>query len=401
MNLTLEQIRTFMFTMRNDLIRKGIHDNSPKIMFDQIGAGRKLFKNKWDSLSVRVVFNFALPILMLSSHAYLLFYSFYKIITSRRSMTFKFSRLFVGLEPKLYEITKRANISNEKDVWFQTPFDSYQLPEGRPIITAFDLISFNDVIRSLSQSIVVHIWTIISLGYDKYFLSYNSFNWFITDCALRKIPKEVEIFYDYIYDRMAILCDKLPFEKKNMVQHGTMFLYHVDKSSPYFDWQDDMGFYVPNNCYKSSPTTVYCFTEKDEVALLRTVISNKPTFIYVGYGFKPTFKPFRKSLLIVGEFNKYGNKEKIVLEGLVGLEIEIYLKNHPTISDSVYNDMKKRYIFNLISSKSSEFPDVDLLISYESTLAYQYESVGTQVLFYDDIDLSKIREIVSEIMKIN
>ena len=390
-----------MLTMRNDLIRKGIHSGSKKILFDQIGAGRKAFKNKWDNIFVRILVNLCLPIIMLLGDFYQLIFTTFRLIKPKRNVNIDFNRLFIGIEAKLYEITTRAKISNERDVWFRTPFDTYQLPVKRRIISAYDLLKISDVFRCSYMAIIAHILTVFKMGYDKYFLSYNSFNWFLTDCALRRIPKDVEIFYDYIYDRMAILCDKLPFEKKNMVQHGTMFLYHIDKSSPYFDWQEDMGFYVPNNCYKSSPTTVYCFTKKDEVALSRTVISNKPTFVYVGYGFKPTFKPNRKSLLIIGEYNKYGDKERIILERLEGLEIDIYLKNHPTISDSVYNDLRKRFNFKFISSKSSDFPDVDLLISYESTLAYQYESIGSKVLFYDDIDVKIIRETVSDIMKIN
>lgn len=58
--------------------------------------------------------------------------------------------------------------------------------------------------------------------------------------------------------------------------------------------------------------------------------------------------------------------------------------------------MKSKYRFNFISGLDTSLPAVDMLISYDSTLAYEYASIGIKVLYYGHFDLDNIKNIVSE-----
>ena len=90
-------------------------------------------------------------------------------------------------------------------------------------------------------------------------------------------------------------------------------------------------------------------------------------------------------------FIKY---EGQIIKELQGLDIELYLKNHPAEVNSKYDSLRNQFNFNFIEGKDTRFPDVDLLISYDSTLAYEYASVGAKVLYYGHFDINNIRNIV-------
>jgi hypothetical protein len=263
-------------------------------------------------------------------------------------------------------------------------------------LQVLDFVSPVDVIKSFFQAWLIHIRTIITVGYNMYFLSYKAFEWSLTDYALRNIPNDVELFHSYICDRNAILIDKLPHQKKTLIQHGTMHFGNKTVDIPYYKFMEEEGFYIWTGLYKSSPTTVYCFTKTDEWALTNSVIANKPSFIYMGYGFKPSYKPTKKSILIVSNYYIFAEREEQILSRLQDLDITLYIKNHPSHSDDLYDEMQSKYRFNFIKGLETKLPEVDMLISYDSTLAYEYASIGTKVLYYGHFEINEIREIVSK-----
>lgn len=110
----------------------------------------------------------------------------------------------------------------------------------------------------------------------------------------------------------------------------------------------------------------------------------------------PCLKSEKKSVLIVSNYYIFARREEYIIKQLQDLDIEIYLKNHPSHSNSLYNDMKSKYRFNFISGLDTSLPAVDMLISYDSTLAYEYASIGIKVLYYGHFDLDNIKNIVSE-----
>lgn len=399
-NYTLKEQRiTFMVAMRNDVRLKEYPLYSHYHCFDQY-SGRKLIGKNFDNVIFRCVFNFFLPFIMVVADLYLpVVYSLKKLQKKKVNLTA--DRYFLNHERNLYNISKRIGLQRDDDIWIKSSLDNYALPSELRTVSFIDLVKFGDIFKSQYQALLLHLKTVFQLGYDKYLLSYNAYDWCLNDFALRRLPLNSELIYSCIYDRQAIMYDHLPHANKIMVQHGGMFMLHKPISeSPYFEWQEDEKFYIVKGFYKSSPSVVYCLTREDEVALKRSVIANNPVFYQIGYGFKPAYKSKGKSVFIVGYYTLNADKESCILRQLQGLNIEIILKNHPTIDDSVYNEMRQKYIFTYIEGKSSQFPDVDLVITPESTLAYEYKSIGTKVLFYDDIDINDIRGIVIRELKL-
>lgn len=362
--------------------------------FDQLGADGKISPQVWKNGLFRFFFNIGLPFVMLLSDFYFLFSYLIKNLTPKD--TTPFNRLYVCRERHLYLIAKRMGILSKDDVWFASPFDTFTLPYDAKQIRVLDYTSFTDAFLCFFQSIIIHSYTVFHFGYDYYLLSFKAFDWCMMDMALRNIPQNVDLYFCNICDRCAILIDKLPQHNKIMIQHGAMHFHNNSNSSPYMTLQEDKGFWIWNSLYKNSPTRVYCFTEDDEIALRRSVIANDPEFIHIGYDFRPAFKPNKFSVLIIGMYTLFADKEKEIIKDLQGLDIDVYLKNHPSIDNGKYDVFRKEYNFIFLEGVGAELPDVDLVFSYDSTLAYEYASIGTEVLYYDNFDMKDVKKIVEK-----
>lgn len=360
--------------------------------FDQLGALGKIPLSVWDIIVFRLFFNVALPVVMTVGDFYFLIKYTAKALLPKEKVSY--DRLFVCRERHLYLIAHRIGLLSKEDVWFCSPFDTYSLPYEAKFVTISNYAKIKDVFRSFLQSIIIHLYTIFHFGYDHYLLSLKAFDWCMMDLALRHIPDNTDLYYCNICDRVAVLIDNLPHKNKNLIQHGTMHFFSNPKSNPYLTWQEDKGFWIWNSLYKSSPTTVYCFTKDDEIALRRSVISNDPTFIHIGYDFKPAFKPNKFSILIIGMYSLYKFNEEMVIKELQSVDVNLYLKNHPSISNDKYNELRSRYKFLFIEGHDSKLPDVDIVISYNSTLALEYASIGAKVLYYGHFQISDIKSIV-------
>ena len=90
----------------------------------------------------------------------------------------------------------------------------------------------------------------------------------------------------------------------------------------------------------------------------------------------------KKTVLLVGCVTLYRDIEEKLIADIAGRKnLQLYVKPHPVFSKFFYQIMKKKHDFILIEEKDF-FPDVDVVISYESTLAYQYEISGKTVYFH-------------------
>lgn len=350
-NYTLKQQRDiFMIAMRNDVRLREYPLTDHPHPFDQYAAS-KMFRHRWNNISIRFIFNFLLPFLFFFSDIITPIWYVAKTLFHARKK-FDGERLFLLHELRLYTISKRCGLLKNDDVWYRSPVDIFTIPETFTTLEIYDFVNVRDILISAYQAILLHLRTVKELGYDKYFLSYNAYLWCLNDLALRKLPNNTELIYCNIYDRFAVLFDNLPQKNKVLVQHGSMFMHHkLINESPYYDYITDHNFYVPSGYYRQSPTKVYCFTEDDEVALRSSVIKGESKFVYIGYDFHPTLKTEKKSVLIVGNYNMYADVERSVIERLQDLDINVYLKAHPNLPDSLYEDMIKQFKFFLSKEK--------------------------------------------------
>lgn len=391
----------YMISLRNDIMLKEYPKSDHKTHFDQYAA-KKIFKDRWNSIMFRILFSVSLPFILLFFNIFSPIKYTVKYLGRKRIDVDGIHRIFLNNDSNLYRISKRIAIQKDSDYWFKSFSDNFTLPKEYKVVSIEDLVTIPEILKCSFQAFIIQIQTIAKFGYDKLFLSYNAYNWCLCDFALRHLPLEAELIHCSIYDRMAIMYDLLPNSKKILLQHGGMFMRHkIIKDSPYYDWHDDMNFYTISGFYKSSPSKVYCLSENDKIALSRSVIANSPEYNNIGYGFGTNLTPSRKSVLIVGNYNLHFKDEVFIINELSHFDIEVFLKNHPVIDDSLYDEIRKSAKnLHFIDGKSHTYPNVDLVISYDSTLAYEYESIGTRVLFYEDINISDVKEYVIKALEL-
>lgn len=370
---------------------------------DQLGA-EIIFGDNWKRIYLlRLVVNLVLPFVMIAIDVYLILKYLCKLVFYKRKV-FCTDKLLVSCHHRLYSIGLYAKLINDDSVWFRTPLDLYELPKYYKTYTVFDFISVLDVFACMLQSIRCRWHFINRYGYENFMLTRKCFEWLITDIALRKVSSDTALYFSNQLDRLAVLIDRLPQHEKCLVEHGIEYLYtesDIQKKNKMLVFHKDVNFYVLNRTYHFHHLTrVYCYSDIDIKAFSRSIVRCNPEYIVIGYDFKPTFKPQKKSILIIGEYyNQYEN-EKTIISSLQELDIELFLKGHPGNSDELYSDLRSTCKFIYIPGKSKELPDADLVISYDSTLAHEYESVGSKVIYYGCFDLEDIRSYVSRLLNI-
>ena len=100
----------------------------------------------------------------------------------------------------------------------------------------------------------------------------------------------------------------------------------------------------------------------------------------------------KKNVLLVC-WNNNIDKEWEICKMLYGT-CNLYIKPHPGDKDNPeYPKMAERY--QCIIIPKTGYPHVDVVVSYDSTLADEYEDVGVKVVRYDLLDdMMEIRTLI-------
>ena len=103
------------------------------------------------------------------------------------------------------------------------------------------------------------------------------------------------------------------------------------------------------------------------------------------------------NILIVGYSTLYIDKETELIKRFQGTGIRVYLKNHPTLQVSAYKEIQSFLDFVLLDGPI--FPKVDVVFSYSSTLALEYDALGVEVILYDSLPEEVLSETIERTIK--
>ena len=134
--------------------------------------------------------------------------------------------------------------------------------------------------------------------------------------------------------------------------------------------------------------SIYSFSKTELVALNKSILKCKPQDVYiVGYGTILQKNVSQKPIiLIIGFYREYFKQERIIIEASQNLGFSIILKNHPSVNANLYSSLKEYFDFDVLDGDI--YPDADIVFSYDSTLALQYEDLGKKVFYYSDIEMT-------------
>lgn len=303
---------------------------------------------------------------------------------------YKGKKLFLLSSIALPRVVRNAGIEEDnEDGWLEIPWFTFKDTEDKKVLSVFQFISRLDILSAYWDSVLVVIYLLKRNGLQYIIPAIKSFRCFLYNKAMKSIPCHVELIFANHKDTFATLIDALPHQKKTLVQHGTEILMenpnHI--GHPYYSYHEDGNYWSQNlPCRYKSLNKLYCFSKKELEAMSTSVLNCSPEVFYVGYSLKQFNENLEgdKAILIIAFYDLYYEKERELISLLQNRGIKIYLKNHPLFSASVYSELGKEYSFILLDG--AIYPKVDVVFSYSSTLALEYENLGVRIILYNNMD---------------
>ena len=274
--------------------------------------------------------------------------------------------------------------------------NDYVIPSGM-YISSLQMVNVSDIFSASVSTFLAYILICKQFGFYYMLCSMNAFKWLMYWKACKQLPIESSLYFVDHKDRWAFLEDHIRSKHKTLIQHGS----EVANCSDDIAKKRAMnpvpgGGWTQNMPYKyQTLSRVIAFSEKEISAMKLSIIGCNPEFVMGGYEFETyPLKSDKFSVLIIAHSGIYFEKEKEIIKGLQELNIDIYVKNHPTQSNELYLKLQEDSIFTFI--KEQRFPHVNLVITYDSTLAHEYRSVGIEVLYHTMISLHEIKKNIEE-----
>ena len=243
--------------------------------------------------------------------------------------------------------------------------EQYTKFEKIPTVSVFAGITYKQVWSSFINSLRLCCFMIHKYKKeDMLFRAYSSFPFFLCFYFIDNLDESNELVFYNHYDRWIYLLGNSRL-KKTYVQHGKL-------------WID----YIP----RISCDSAYYISYSQQTTLEHTLFNNKPkayfrkVFDFSGMGMLR--QNGNKDVLIIC-LAIYLEKHENVVRKLYGKKVNLYLKPHPMDNLDIYTDFQKEYPEIVILGKF-DFPKVDYVISYDSTLADEYEMHDIPVLKYDN-----------------
>lgn len=300
----------------------------------------------------------------------------------------------IAFSVRATEIINKRNIGHDIDFWIVCNWiDSRKITKDINCINIMSFLKISDLFRILKLSIRGHIKLCISSP-QWTLQSYTAFRWFLVKIALEKLA--CNFYIAEHFDRWAVLMDGLTRVQSDsdkrayysIVQHGIVenisetielaLPYKLRYTTKLFVYDLNSESIFKNKIFAPELSKIIKEIKYFESELQLTDIqSNKFKIFLIG---NPICEKFHAHLL-----NKLADIDNL----------EFYYKPHPLTPG--YLNFKANNFFVI---KNKEFyPRVNLVISYPSTLEFEYKKLGINT-FTHPIDI-KIQDSNVLIGKLN
>ena len=247
----------------------------------------------------------------------------------------------------------------------------YTKYEIMPKVSVFSGISYGQMWKSFIYAVRTVFFMKQKFGKDDLlFRSYSSFPFYLCFYFISNLDESNELVFVNHYDRWMYMCGNSRLHKI-YVQHGKLWQDHINRINC------DVAYYLSRS-------------QKD--ILEYTLFNNKPEAhfrkVFDYSGLEKLKNNGKKDLLIVC-LTIYADRHEGIVEQLYGKNVNIYLKPHPGDNLGIYENLQQRCPDIVVLGKF-DYPKVDYVISYDSTLADEYEMHDIPVLLYSNPDYEKI-----------
>lgn len=264
------------------------------------------------------------------------------------------------------ELLSKTTLNSNNITVITVPFTSKKLYEKDRHISVLSKLRYRDIVISL-------LWSMQLMAYmnrkyrrlDVLMRYYSSFDFFMAYIFSNYTSEIYTFLFFSTYTRWAYLNGGLN-SRKIFVQHGFLsgkwkLVKRIGKV--------DYAFYI---------------NEEQRLICEKMLFDNNPTYeLLEGLKFTQNLPSDKKSVLIIGNSIYNGIEEKIIQKLSKNHSLLLFVKPHPGLKDnSFYHKMESQY--GIILLNKDDYPEVNYVFSYNSTLATQYEDAGVVVYRYKD-----------------
>lgn len=267
---------------------------------------------------------------------------------------------------KFYNLIECAKIDKDKLVIIAPPYGSICYEEEYKVDSLLSGISILEILKSFMASFrMVFYMTSRYRKHDCFFRAYSSFEFFMM-CYFFERCNNV-VYHAALIDRKAFLYGHLN-NRVIFLQHGKI---------PEIE---DSRFLI-----KSGKADEGYFIDAHQMELCCSqLFTNMPLAHYLAsFSFTSNHKLVKngkKNILLVCN-HLFFEKEKEIIVYLSKCDnVNLYVKPHPNDEPSLYRNLLPA---NGILLEKSDFPHVDTVVSYDSTLALEYSNAGVDVIYHD------------------
>jgi hypothetical protein len=309
----------------------------------------------------------------------------------------------LGFSERAMDIINKNSIGHEPQAWIVLPWVSSVNKRTSNYFNLFSMLSISDFfyawLLSLQSVYLIHR----SKSLKKWLLqSYTAFQWFLTRLALRKVRQAHFITSEH-FDRWSILIDFVVTELRqtspsslSIVQHGILESLTDNES------RSGLSVIDVKNKLKSV-TSIFVYDEKSAQIFCNSILDSKCrpqiSFFAPQIVLQKVLRHAGKiSVLFVGHPICEDLHIQLLKELSDSVNVIAYYKPHPT---NAPRQIVKDQSWILITDKLF-FPEVDLLVSYPSTLVTEYAHFGISAVLHPINLLPKESgEILKQILELS
>ena len=338
------------------------------------GITQYLDLKAWQEKIVRGLFGFVvvleLPISFVIITYRLIYYIIMWSVTRQKHLNNSNILISTG-EVKTKQIISTSDYQIKDITVVMIPFVNKKIYEGFEVVSAFSILNLIDVLKSYGNAAKTIVLMKRKYGHrDILTRSYSSFEYYLACFLPKHIDSSNTFVFTSTYSRWGFLHGQL--------QNQTVFLQH--------GWLSNKTLYLNKIGFANK---AYYINEEQKNTCELILFKNKPEAHYLKLlQFNITPSKDKVNILLICESSFMNRQIKIIDEISKNNRLRLYVKPHPKDKNIKYfedNEKEKGYIL----LKGYNFPAVDYAISYESTLAVEYEMKGVKVLLYNQPDFNE------------
>ena len=215
-------------------------------------------------------------------------------------------------------------------------------------------------------------------GKNVFFRSYASFEFFLTCRFIKHVAPDNHIVYFNTFDRWAFLMCQAKTDV-TFIQHGKLD-------------------YLTSLIRVGTPTVAYYISPEQQIIVEDTLFNGHPMQTHLRKMLQFTQNEVlnkgngKQNVLIVSVMSFINDVNNIV--ELLSGKVNLYVKPHP--GDKIM-DAYMRLVdqYGIVILEKTAYPEVDVVLSYNSTLADEYDLAGVKVIRWDLLNnISEVKDLV-------